>query len=80
MKRSALPKLNAEDVRAALGGTGPRPEKLDRINFLVAPTEKREIQETAKAHGLTVTDYLLRLHRQTRVLVSPGKSGNRVRR
>jgi hypothetical protein len=68
MKRSALPKLKAGDVHAALGGAAPL-AKLDRINFLVAPIEKREIQETAKGFGLTVTEYLLRLHRLTRSMI-----------
>jgi hypothetical protein len=69
MKRSALPKLKSGDIHAALGGADPRPAKLDRINFLVAVAEKQEIQETAKGFGLTVTEYLLRLHRLTRSML-----------
>jgi hypothetical protein len=73
LKRNILPKPNAVDVKAALGSSGDRPEKLDRINFLVWPAEKREIQETAKAFGLTTTDYLLRLHRLTRSMMESQK-------
>lgn len=68
--------LTPDDVRAALGGE-PRPDKLDRINFLVTPKEKAEIQETAKAFGLTVTEYLLRLHRLTRSMMRPGPGRER---
>lgn len=37
-------------------------EKSKRINMNVTPQEHEEVRETAEALGLTVTDYLLRLH------------------
>ncbi len=49
------------------------PGKPERINFLVSPAEKREIQETSKVFGLTVTRYLLQLHRVTRAMVESRK-------
>lgn len=78
MRRDIPPKLTAADVKAALGEPGSAPQKPDRINFLVTSAEKREIQETAKAFGLTVTEYLLRLHRLTRSMLVSQK--RRVRR
>jgi hypothetical protein len=58
-------------VKAALGEPGERPGKPERINFLVSPAEKREIQEIAKIFGLTTTDYFLRLHRLTMAMMQP---------
>jgi hypothetical protein len=48
--------------------------KTARINFLVSPAEKSEIQETATSFGLTTTDYLLRLHRLTRSMLDGQRS------
>jgi len=80
MKRATPPKLSIVDVKAALGEPGSASGKLDRINFLVTPAEKREIQETAKVFRLTVTRYLLQLHRVTRSMLDsqrgrPAKRG-----
>ncbi len=61
-------------MRAALGAAARRPEKPERINFLVSPEEKREIQETAKSFGLTTTNYLLQLHRVTRAMLNSQKA------
>jgi hypothetical protein len=60
----------AQDLEAVLHPVTPsavrdRLAKSARIAFQLAPAEKREIAETASAFGLTVTDYLLRLHRLT---------------
>jgi hypothetical protein len=72
LKRNPLPKLKLLAVNAALAA-GRRPEKFDRVNFLVSPDEKREIQETAKAFGLTTTKYLLQLHRVARAMLDSRK-------
>lgn len=34
----------------------------ERITFNVTPVDKEEIRATAEAFGLSMTDYLLRLH------------------
>jgi len=73
MKRTTPPKLTVVDLKAALGEPGEHPGKPERINFLVSPAEKREIQETAKVFRLTVTAYLLRLHRLTRSMLDTQK-------
>ncbi len=64
----------------------PRPADLDaamgprqRINFLVTPAEKAEIEETAQFFGLTVTDYMLRLHRLTRALLESRRKRARAK-
>ena len=36
--------------------------KSERINMTVTPAEKAAIKAAAQRHGLTVTDYLTRLH------------------
>ena len=54
---------------AALGEPGEGAGKSERINSLVTPSEKREIEETAKAFGLTITKYFLQLHRVARAMV-----------
>jgi hypothetical protein len=84
MKRATPPKLTIADVKAALGEPGEGHGKPERINFLVSAAEKREIQETAKVFGMTVTRYLLQLHRVTRAMVESqkrrGGGGARSRR
>lgn len=42
------------------------PAKSAKIIFAVTPGEKREIQESARARGETVTNYLLGLHRRAK--------------
>jgi len=42
-------------VEKALGRT-------ERMNLLVTPQQKGEIREAAERYGLSMTDYLLRLH------------------
>ncbi len=37
-------------------------ERSKRINFTVTPHEHDDIRATADAFGLTMTDYLLRIH------------------
>jgi uncharacterized protein (DUF1778 family) len=56
-------------------------QKAGRINFAVSVDEKAEIQQAAKAFGLTATDYLLGLHRLARDAVrkSSGLSKKRSR-
>lgn len=56
------------DLEADMAGVSPGDyeqilRKSDRINFTVTPTEKAEIKKAATRYGLTVTEYLLRLHR-----------------
>jgi hypothetical protein len=63
-------KLRAEDIDQQV-------RKSVQINFLVSPAEKVEIRTTAKMLGLTVTDYLIRLHRLTLSLMTPHRR-NRV--
>jgi hypothetical protein len=68
---------SSQDLESIAGRITPSEDlsKSERINFLVSPTEKREIKETAKTFGLTTTDYLLRLHRLTRsMLQSPARN------
>ncbi len=43
------------EVRKALG-------KTERLNLLVTPQQKDEIRRAAERYGLSMTDYLLRVH------------------
>ena len=47
-----IPKRNLED---ALG-------KTERLNLLVTPQQKEGIRDAAERYGLSMTDYLLRIH------------------
>jgi hypothetical protein len=49
--------------------------KTNRVIFAVSPGEKREMQETASGFGLTLTDYMIRLHRLT-VAIQGRKGGD----
>ena len=62
---------SSQDLESVAGRITPSEDllKSERINFLVSPAEKREIQETAAGFGLTMTDYLLRLHRLTKSML-----------
>ncbi len=56
------------DLEAEMNGLTPAGyeqalRKSDRVNFAVTPQEKAEIKRAATRYGLTVTEYLLRLHR-----------------
>jgi hypothetical protein len=53
--------------------------KSSRVTFLVSAQEKREMQETAAAFGLTLTDYMIRLHRLTVAIGSRRPTGRRRR-
>jgi hypothetical protein len=60
----------SEDLEQVLRATTPSAvrdqlAKTDRLDVRLSAAEKREIQETAQAFGLTATDYVLRLHRLT---------------
>jgi len=37
-------------------------ERSKRVNFTVTPQEHEDIRRTAESFGLTMTDYILRLH------------------
>ncbi len=54
-------------ARALAGVTpdaiGPEPLKTTTVNFRVTPEEKADIERAAASFGLTLTDYLLQLHR-----------------
>ncbi len=66
---------SSQDLESVAGRITPSEDlsKSERINFLVSPAEKLQIQESAKGFGLTVTDYLLQLHRVTRAMVESRK-------
>lgn len=72
----------SQDLEAVAGRITPSKDlsKSERINFLVSPAEKLQIQESAKGFGLTVTDYLLQLHRVTRAMVESQKRRGAGRR
>ncbi len=72
-KRTSPPKLTVADVKAALGEPGEGRGKPVRINFLVTREERDQIRETAAAFGLSVTRYMLQLHRVTRGMVESQK-------
>jgi uncharacterized protein (DUF1778 family) len=60
-------KQDLDALSRALSGVDPERlaqvlDKRERINLRVSETDKQAIQSTAKNLGLTVTDYLLRLH------------------
>lgn len=44
-----------KEIRAALG-------KAERINLLLSPQQKEEVRAAAERYGLSMTDYLLRIH------------------
>jgi hypothetical protein len=51
--------------------------KTARVVFQVSPHEKREIQETASGFGMTMSEYLVQVHRLFRKL-SGGKTPKSV--
>lgn len=48
-------KIPRKEILKALG-------KTERMNLLLTPQQKEEIRAVAEALGLSMTDYLLRLH------------------
>ena len=48
-------KIPREEIRKALGRT-------ERMNLLLTPQQKEEIRAAAERYGLSMTDYLLRIH------------------
>jgi uncharacterized protein (DUF1778 family) len=48
-------KIPREEIRKALGRT-------ERMNILLTPQQKEEIRSLAEALGLSMTDYVLRIH------------------
>jgi uncharacterized protein (DUF1778 family) len=48
-------KIPREEIRKALG-------KTKRMNLLLTPQQKDEIRAAAERYGLSMTDYLLRIH------------------
>lgn len=67
---SALPPVAPAAVRDRLAKTA-------RVVFQVAPAEKREIQETASGFSMTMSEYLVSIHRLFRKL-SGGKTPKSV--
>jgi uncharacterized protein (DUF1778 family) len=60
-------KQDLDALSRVLSGVDPNKlaqalDKRERINLRVSEADKEAIQSTAKGLGLTVTDYLLRLH------------------
>lgn len=47
--------MSRRSIEKALG-------KTERLNLLVTPQTKAEIRAAAERYGLSMTDYLLRLH------------------
>lgn len=52
---SDFQKIPPKEIRAALG-------RAERINLLLSPQQKKEIRAAAERYGLSMTDYLLRIH------------------
>ena len=48
-------RIPRRDIEKALG-------KTERLNLLVTPQQKQAIRAAAERYGLSMTDYLLRLH------------------
>ncbi len=48
-------RVKPEEVEEALG-------KTERMNILLTPRQKAEIRAAADRYGLSMTDYLMRLH------------------
>ena len=58
----------ARRLQAALHGISPKsfdsePVKKARLDIRVSDAERREIETTAKKLDLSITDYILQLHR-----------------
>jgi uncharacterized protein (DUF1778 family) len=51
-------KIPREEIRKALG-------KTKRMNILLTPQQKEGIRAAAERYGLSMTDYLIRLHALT---------------
>lgn len=63
----ARPRRPRRDLEAEMAVVSPADyvqalRKSDRINFTVTPSEKARIKKAANRYGLTVTEYLTRLH------------------
>lgn len=72
---------NASELKKALTPATPwaerdRLQKDETVNFRVAGEEKREMAAVAASFGLSVSEYLLRLHRLT-VAIHGRTKGNR---
>lgn len=81
MRRGVRTVKRGADLEATLRPVTPstirdRLAKTARIAFQLSPAEKEEIASTASGFGLTVTDYLLRLHRLT-VAIQANRGGRR---
>lgn len=68
-KRKMTPEIEAGLARLKEDARAIPPERLalirdrvKRININVTPQEHEEIHATAESYGLSVTDYLLRMH------------------
>jgi hypothetical protein len=51
----AVRRIRRPEVEKALG-------KTERLNLLVTPQQKKEIRAAAERYGLSMTDYLVRIH------------------
>jgi len=51
----ATRQIAPKEIRVALG-------KTERLNLLVTPQQKEEIRAAAERFGLSMTDYLVRIH------------------
>ncbi len=56
-----------------------REGKTGRVNVGISPDEKAEMVSTAEAFGLSVSEYLLRLHRLTVAIQAGRERGARGR-
>jgi uncharacterized protein (DUF1778 family) len=50
-----MKRISSKEIGEALG-------KVERINLLLTPQQKGEIRAAAERYGLSMTDYLMRLH------------------
>lgn len=60
-------RISDGEIRKALGRT-------ERMNLLVTPGQKEEIRAAAERYGLSMTDYLLRLHALVQSRTQPARS------
>jgi len=72
--------------RKVLPDLGLDPRKLDadaaktlRIGLRVSPSEKREVEATARRLGVSLSDYLMGLHAQAVAALGKGRKGGRSR-
>lgn len=75
MKEKANAKLAHAMADLSPEALNKQARKSERLNVRVTPLEKAEMESTAAALGLTLSEYLTALHHHAAPRVAPGGAG-----